>query len=342
MDKIHIASWLLTRRCNLKCEYCRISRNYKYPEGYKPLSEYARNEMTTGYILAALKSLKAHNPDMFHIFYGGEPLLREDLPDIINFCNNERIYYTIITNNSEAVQLKIEKLLKETEHIEGLTSSIDPIIFDETAGGDRVEKSIQGLKRLVQYKGYINDLVAEITVDRKTIDFLYPLVEKLTALGINSDITVIDIAKNDYYDFSNVTDESLLVPQEPRVMEIFQKIIDDKLDVHMADQLLPRIYDSLPSNLECGNCDNLHNLTIDADGSVRLCLRIRGTETQLFRIHDYIDMNGTISPELKANMILDKIIHCQLCNWTCQIMSQLISQSSKNVDELVHSERRNQ
>ena len=84
MDKVHIVSWLLTRRCNLRCSYCRIVRNYKkMPEEYPQTSHYRKNEMSTDDVIHGLKGFKNHNPDAFHILYGGEPLLRTDLPDIV-------------------------------------------------------------------------------------------------------------------------------------------------------------------------------------------------------------------------------------------------------------------
>jgi len=97
MDKIHIVNWLLTRRCNLHCDYCRIIRNYKTkPKEYPDIMYYVKNEIPTDMVLSGLEKLKKHNSQCFHIFYGGEPLLRKDLFEIINYCNNNKIYYTII------------------------------------------------------------------------------------------------------------------------------------------------------------------------------------------------------------------------------------------------------
>jgi len=96
MSKIHIVNWLLTRKCNLSCDYCAIVRNYKNkPKEYPDMDHYIKNEMSTNYIINMLSLFKNHNSDAFHIFYGGEPLLRKDLPEIINFCNNNSIHYTI-------------------------------------------------------------------------------------------------------------------------------------------------------------------------------------------------------------------------------------------------------
>jgi len=343
MDKVQIVSWLLTRKCNLRCSYCRIVKNYKdIPMIYPPIAHYYKNEMTTDNVIYGLKAFKKHNPDAFHILYGGEPLLRKDLPDIVQFCNEQDINYTIITNNSDEVQPMIENLITKVDYVVGLTSSVDPIIFDKSATGDRVEKSISGLKKLTEFRGLVKDLVAEITVDNETIPFLYPLVERLTELDINSDITFIDIAKSPYYDFSNVTDEKVLVQKSRDVQEQLEKIINANLNVHMAKILLPQIYLDLPSNMDCQIEKNIHNLTIDADGSVRLCLRIRGNDTpnkisleNLFAKEDW-----SLNPNLKPQLIKDKLHYCRLCNWTCMRMSQIISKDSERNKELIHSERR--
>jgi len=106
---IRIANWLLTRKCNLKCGYCAIVRDYEnMPCMYPNVSYYIKNEMSTNVVLSVLDRLKQHNPNMFHIFYGGEPLLRRDLPTIINYCNDNDIEYTIISNNTKEIQPQIE------------------------------------------------------------------------------------------------------------------------------------------------------------------------------------------------------------------------------------------
>jgi len=342
MDKIQIVSWLLTRRCNLHCSYCRISRDYDRPLEYtKILRYFYQNEMKTEYILEALRRLKLHNPNHFNIFYGGEPTLRKDLPEIIEYCNNENINYTIITNHSGQSQLEIKNILNKVGNIQGLTTSIDPI-SDSLFKSDQVRKTYDGWG-LLQYKGKIKDLVAEITTDNYNLYNLHSLVKNLTEKGINSDITFIDIAKSPYYDFSNVTDERLLVNKSQELRDIINKIIDDKLNVHMRDILLPAIYDILPSNLDCKIEKDVHNITIDSDGSIRLCLRIAGVKTQsTFNLLNFLDENENLYKSLKVSLAEDKEKYCLGCNWTCQIMSSLTSKNEGNIDNLLHSERRSE
>jgi MoaA/NifB/PqqE/SkfB family radical SAM enzyme len=338
-DKIQIVSWLLTRRCNLKCSYCRISTRYASPKEYPGMNHYYDNEMPTHRVMETLNKLKEHNPDVFILFYGGEPLLRKDLFMIINHCNTLKLNYSIITNNSDAIQKDLKYLFDNTDYISGLTSSVDPLIFSNASSGDILSKSLSGLKRLFALKGKVKDLVAEITVDNNSIDYLYQLVKMLSNDGINSDITFVDIAKSEYYDFSNVTDESCLVQKNDKVKDILNRIIDEKLDVHMSETLLPLLYDSLPSNLDCEIEKNVHNLTIDADGSVRLCLRMRGVMTpKVFDKVEHIFIHGgELSPLLKQWLAHDKEKYCKKCNWSCMIISKL---AKHDLNGLLHLDKR--
>jgi len=320
---IKIVNWLLTRRCNLKCSYCGIIDKKVEERNWED-------------ILYDMKLLdKVYKP--FHILYGGEPLLYDDLGKLIFSCNRVNIPYTIITNNSDGVQKRLKKLMDEVDYIQGLTSSIDPIIFNPLAEkGDRLTKSRLGYNRLIHLSKTkrIKDLVAEITVDNDSIDYLYPLVYELSYNNISSSITFIDVKKNDYYDFSNVTDESMLVENSDKIQSVLTNLVNDGLDVHMGKALMDRVVDILPANYDCKFEECLHNLTVDADGYLRLCLRIDG------KLVKSINVVELLSNQLMchAKFSIDKKLLCEKCNWTCCLMSQLAISGMD--DELKHTEKR--
>jgi MoaA/NifB/PqqE/SkfB family radical SAM enzyme len=342
-DKIHIVSWLLTRRCNLQCSYCGITKDPSPKTEYPLVGDYTAKEMDTKMILSGLYEMLQHNPNMFHIFYGGEPFLRKDLHQIIRFCNDSDIHYTIITNNTQEIQPLIKKLFDKVKVVSGLTSSVDPLLYSsQSSTDDRVKKTHEGFKRLVEMKKYVKDLVAEITVSSDNVQYLYRLVKDLTNEGISSDITFVDIAHNEFYDFSNVHDSSQLVLPTEELKQMLLNIYESKLNVHLDKNFMMEIYNILPSKIDCKLEEDLHNLTVDADGTIRLCLRIRGIKTpssftlrNLFMGDDYI-----LNKRLRHYQAIDKINYCNGCNWTCVIMSQMIKDSLIITDELIHKEIR--
>ena len=341
MDNIKIVNWLLTRRCNLRCEYCSIVRDYDgKPTEYPDMKYYLENEMSTDTVIEGLRRFKLHNPDCFHILYGGEPLLRKDLPEIINYCNKEDIFYTIITNNSDQVQPMLENLFSKVEFVGGLTSSVDPIIFDKNASGDIVLKSISGIKKLTRFEKFVKDLVAEITVDKNTVQYLHRLVKDLDSRDISSSITFVDIAKTPYYDFSNIRDESTLVYPSAQLAEEFKKIFNDKLNVHMGKDLVAKIWDSLPSDMECSNYHDVQVITVDADSSIRLCLRVRGVDSPKYMsLSNLFTNDNELNPFLKVYLFRDKRFYCKKCNWTCTMMAELVD-DKESLGDLVHLDRR--
>lgn len=341
---IRIVNWLLTRKCNLNCDYCAIVKDYmNKPPEYPDMKHYIKNEMDTKTVLNSLSKFKNHNPECFHIFYGGEPLLRKDLAEILNFCNRHDIHYTVISNNTEEIQPLIKKLIKDVGEIKGFTASIDPIIVDSnTLLSDRLRKSKQGFEFLLEMKEFCKDVVAEITVLREDQHLLYKLVKSLSAYGINSDITFVDIAKNPYYDFSNIISPQSLVLRTPELAyQMMELLVNDSVDVHMKEYLIPATYRILPSKMDCKIEENLHNVSIDADGSVRLCLRIRGTNTPRYvHVKDLIDSYGTINEIAHRLISEDKKKYCDLCNHTCHLMSKYINDANLDADKLVHLDRR--
>jgi len=325
-DQIIIVSWLLTRRCNLSCRYCGITRSVP--------SVMYENEMNTEFVIEGLKRLKKHNEDAFHLFYGGEPFLRPDLFEIIVACNDLDINYTIITNSTSYVYPLIMELIT-TVPVKGLTVSIDPM-----PSLDAKRKSDDAFKSIPDYMKHVEDVVAEITVDRWSIINLPKLVSDLTRIGVTSDITFLDVTKSRAYDFSNITDKHMLATKSKDVADVLQELMKGEYNVHMKEILLPEIFEALPSDFDCELVNKgVHNLTIDSDGSVRLCLRIKGRTTPEMNLLQYIGPKGELSEYLIQNQYQDKKDLCKGCNWTCPIMSKLILEGKGGVTELNHGRK---
>jgi MoaA/NifB/PqqE/SkfB family radical SAM enzyme len=302
------------------------------------MKDYAQNELTGEEWIEIFDRLVANNPDVFFVIYGGEPFVYEDLWKVIKHCNDNNIFYTVISNNTDYVQDKIQEVYEKCGQYRGFTSSVDPVVGTDQKGQIEfsksekgkffiTEKSNTGLMRLIEMKdkGMIEDAVAEITVMSSTVPYLYTTVKKLSENGIYSSITTLDDAKTEYYDFARVLNDGDMVQKDSGIKEQFDMIKADKsLLIHMPE-LLDVIYDMLPSCGECGLEKKIHNVTIDADGTFRLCLRIRGVESPYLVLDDVIDKNGVIQDSFADSICNDLENYCRGCNWSCTQMSLLFS-----------------
>jgi len=96
----------LTRRCNNRCLYCYL------PEG--PSAQNCQrdrsSEMSTREVIDAISKLRGEAPVQSIALSGGEPLLREDLPEILSFLQNQGIAPVIITNGTLLTQERVASL----------------------------------------------------------------------------------------------------------------------------------------------------------------------------------------------------------------------------------------
>lgn len=334
---INIVNMLITRRCNISCDYCRISGELNYitkPKDYPDAKYYYQNEKSVYDWMELARRMKKHNPDVFFIVYGGEPFLYKDLYTLINYLNVIDANYTIISNCTPEIQDTAVRMIERLGGVRGFTASVDPGFWISKEGDglrdDEKYKSSHGfdfLKKLIDMK-LVDDPVAEITVDANNTHLLLETLDRLSDAGIVGDITVLDLAKTDHYDFSNITNPINLVPKSPEIEKIFEDVINNpKYKIHMKETLLPKIYEMLPAELDCKlGPGNLHNITVDSDLSLRLCLRIRGRFITQYNAIDIIDNSGEETPQkrmVEEAIEADKMGLCKGCSWTCAIMSQL-------------------
>ena len=334
MDKIQIANILLTRRCNLQCDYCSIVKDYQdMPNEYPAINHYHKNELKTEQWIKIIDTLHRNNSDVFLIFYGGEPFLYPGLTDLIKHCHSKNIYYTIISNNTKLIQDKILKLYEDVGKIRGFSASVDPDLYIHlnnrmiNSTDDAAFKTVAGFKNLsiLKEKNMADDVVAEITVTKDNCKYLYDTVKILSENNIVSSITTLDLKKNPYYDFSTIIEKDLLVYQTPEIANQFMKIMaDESLLVHIP-YLLIKLFNILPCELRCHIYEDVHNVTIDADGTFRLCLRIRGVEFPKKSLDDIFYPDGQIRIKVKEVIKSDYKKYCEGCNHTCLLMSKYYS-----------------
>ena len=125
-----IVSWAITTRCNKSCTYCDI-RNIKV------------KELETGHVLSLITELSRLGTRIIH-FTGGEPLLREDIGMIIDYCSERGILTSINSNGS-----LMKQRIKELKNLNLVGLSLD--------GPEDVHDSIRG-------KGSYGEVIAALTL----------------------------------------------------------------------------------------------------------------------------------------------------------------------------------
>lgn len=146
-----LVSWELTRRCNLRCKYCNAWQK-------------APPELDTSQILNIINRLFGLGTRMIR-FTGGEPLLRDDIGEIIYYTRKKGIFVTLATNG-----IMLSHRISQIKNIDGINISLD--------GTESVHDAIRGRGA---YKGA---LAALSIAKRKNIPVT--LVTTLNSLNLFS------------------------------------------------------------------------------------------------------------------------------------------------------------
>ena len=153
-------SWTLTNRCNKKCFYCN-------------LPNISSKELTAKQIFSIIDELSKLGTQRIG-FTGGEPLLRNDIKEIIDYSHSKGIFTGLVSNGS-----LIKKNLNKLKNLDLLQLSLD--------GPEEINDQ-------QRYKGSYKDVMSAIKTVRGKIPKLW-LTYILTKNNINSVDFILGLAK---------------------------------------------------------------------------------------------------------------------------------------------------
>ena len=96
----------VTNRCNLQCKYCKIPKRNS-------------NELSTKEVFILFDKLKKIGTRRI-TFCGGEPLLREDIKELINYAKKKGFYTSLISNS-----VLVKKKIKDIKNLDMIQLSFD-------------------------------------------------------------------------------------------------------------------------------------------------------------------------------------------------------------------------
>lgn len=169
----HVVAWNLTRRCNLACAHCYISAgSWHAGEG----------ELPTDRCLQILDQVLAVNPSPMLILTGGEPLLRDDLEELVRHATEGGATVVVGTNGTRLTDQRIDALMDAG--VQGVAVSVDslrPAYHDRFRhGAGALEDTLAAVDRLAAHG---LDFVVQTTVTRGNRHEIAELAEWSAARG---------------------------------------------------------------------------------------------------------------------------------------------------------------
>ncbi len=158
---------LVTNRCNLKCFYC-FSKVYKRKMKDLPLEK----------LFAIIDELVFFGT-RYIILEGGEPLLRDDIGDIIDYIKSKNVVCELITNG-----YFIRDRIKDVRKLDSLCLSVDGDreSHDRMRGKGSHAKAMEGLNMAVANKIPIRLHATLTRYNYNSLDYLVNLAKKAQAI----------------------------------------------------------------------------------------------------------------------------------------------------------------
>lgn len=309
---------LPTRECNLRCSYCKIWKSDIKAlswEEWKPIVKHLW-DLSGGFIS----------------FAGGETLLTPgDIVDFTRFLEKHDIYYAYVSNSTLLTKELADKLVDAglrnwSVSIDSLRSCIDASITKKSSVGYYWLKYFQS-------KG-VKDLMGITVITKSNLNEITDLVKFLSEQKIWLTVTLLDFPRGKYYDFANQV--PIEIPPEEEVRKLCNQLYQMKLNGYLLHDP-PYYYEILPNYVTKPYfCKKpWGSLTIDADGRLRLCYRIRGVKLPQYSALDI----GSKDKEILEAYRYDYKHLCSGCSWECVIHSDywiLNGKIDKGKEEFQH------
>ncbi|WP_027338868.1 putative heme d1 biosynthesis radical SAM protein NirJ2 [Halonatronum saccharophilum] len=163
-----IISWNTTKRCNLYCEHCYRDSG----------PETSSDELSTEEAKKLLEEI-AKAGFKIMIFSGGEPLLRDDIYELITHAKNLKMRPVMGTNGT-MIDLEVAKRLKEAglARVGISLDSIDSCSHDDFRGEEGAwQKTIEGIRNC-------HSVSLDTQINTTITDRNYEELEKITDLAV--------------------------------------------------------------------------------------------------------------------------------------------------------------
>jgi pyrroloquinoline quinone biosynthesis protein E len=255
--KITPPRWLLaelTYKCPLQCPYCSNPLDYaNYP-----------NELSTEDWQRVLTQARKMGAVQLGLS-GGEPLIRQDLEQIVHHARQLGYYTNLITSGYGLSEERIIALKSAgLDHIQVSIQASSADLSDHLAGTKSFEQKKQ-VAHLVKKHGY--PMVLCVVLHRQNIHQMADILAMAEELGAD----YLELANTQYYGWAHVNRDALLPTQEQfeaaeAIAQAFKEKVAGKMKIYYV---VPDFYEGRPK--ACMNGWGTTFLTIAPDGVALPC-----------------------------------------------------------------------
>ena len=255
--KITPPRWLLaelTYKCPLQCPYCSNPIDYAKHTAELSTEDWKR-------VLSQARKMGAVQLG----FSGGEPLTRQDLPELVTHARQLGYYSNLITSGYGLTEDKIIQL-KEAglDHIQVSIQASTQELNDHLAGTESYETKKQ-VAHLVKKHGY--PMVLCVVIHRENIHQMRQVLEMAEELGAD----YLELANTQYYGWAHKNRDLLLPTKEQfeeaeAIAQAYKEKVAGKMKIYYV---IPDFYEDRPK--ACMNGWGTTFLTIAPDGVALPC-----------------------------------------------------------------------
>ncbi|HCD7748915.1 TPA: pyrroloquinoline quinone biosynthesis protein PqqE, partial [Serratia marcescens] len=193
--------WLLaelTYRCPLQCPYCSNPLDFAAQE----------KELTTAQWIEVFRQARAMGSVQLG-FSGGEPLVRKDLPELIDAARDLGFYTNLITSGIGLTEKKLQTFADAgLDHIQISFQASDETLNAALAGSARAFQQKLAMAKAVKALGY--PMVLNFVLHRHNIG----QIDRIIELAIQLDADDVELATCQFYGWAHLNREGLLPTRE--------------------------------------------------------------------------------------------------------------------------------
>ena len=250
--------WLLaeiTYRCPLHCAFCYNPTDY---------ADHTTNELNTDEWIKVLRDARKMGALQLGIS-GGEPLLRDDIEDIVIEANQLGYYSNLITSGVGLTEKRIDAFKAGgLDHIQlsmhDITEEISNFVTDT-----KTFKLKQKVAAMIKDRGY--PMVLNVVIHRYNIGHIKEILEMAEKLGAD----YVELANTQYYGWSLINRNQLMPTKEQideaeKITNEFREYIGNKMKIFFV---VPDYYAERPK--KCMNGWGEVFMIVTANGDVLPC-----------------------------------------------------------------------